>query len=131
MKLAIPVWQDRVSPVFDVAEQVLVVELEGEAEVSRRYETLPDELPDRRARRMADLGVESLICGAISRPLESFLGACRIQVFSRICGNVEEVLHAFRTGTMTTDQFAMPGCCGRKRRRRRNRCGRGRQFMEE
>ena len=38
---------------------------------------LPDEAPDRRAQRLQALGVETLICGAISRPLEALLAAGR------------------------------------------------------
>ena len=40
MNVAIPVWQGRVSPVFDVAGQLLVVELHGSAESVRRHGSL-------------------------------------------------------------------------------------------
>lgn len=127
MIVAIPVWQGRVSPVFDVAGQLLVVELSDSAEVARRQETLPDEAPERRVQRLQLLGVETLICGAVSRPLEALLAAGRIEVVPRICGEAEEVLQAFLSSGLQDDQFAMPGCCGRKhqQRRRRGRCRRG------
>jgi predicted Fe-Mo cluster-binding NifX family protein len=123
MKLAIPVWQGRVSPVFDVAEHLLVVEFNGSVEIARRQETLPDEALDRRAQQLQTLGIETLICGAISYPLEVLLASVRIKVVPRICGDVEEVLQAFRSGQLQNDRFAMPGCCGLKQRRRRGNCG--------
>jgi predicted Fe-Mo cluster-binding NifX family protein len=127
MKLALPVWQDRISPVFDVAEQLLLVEMDGGAERFRRTETLPPETAEYRARRIAELGVSTLICGALSRPLESLLWARGIEVLPRVCGDVEEVLQAYHVGALQEDRFAMPGCCGRMRRRQRCRCRRGGQ----
>lgn len=127
MKVAIPVWQGRISPVFDVAGQLLVVELNGSTEIARRQETLPDEAPDHRIQRLLALGIETLICGAISRPLEAMLAAAGIEVVPRICGDVEEVLRAFLSAGLQDDQFAMPGCCGQQRRRRRGGCGKGRR----
>ena len=133
MLVAIPVWQGRVSPVFDVAERLLLVEIDGSGEQSRREQALSDEQPDVRARRVVDLGVRALICGAISRPLESLLAAQGVRVIARVCGNVDEILEAFRAGVLEDDRFAMPGCCGQRRRRgrRRGRCGRGRGSAED
>ena len=129
MKVAIPVWQGRVSPVFDVAGQLLIVELNGSREAARRPEVLPEEAPDRRVQRLLALGIETLICGAISRPLEDMLVAGGIEVVPRICGDVEEVLRAFLSAGLQDDQFAMPGCCG-QRRRRRGGCGKGRRLCD-
>ena len=127
MIVAIPVWQGRVSPVFDVAGQLLVVELNGSIESTRQHVTLPDEAPQRRTQRLGELGIETLICGAISRPLESLLAAGGIEVIPRICGEAEEVLRAFLSAGLQDDRFAMPGCCGQKRRRHPGGCGRDRR----
>ena len=32
-----------------------------------------------------------------------------IEVISQVCGNVEDVLQAFRTGALEQDRFALPG----------------------
>ena len=67
MKIAIPIWQGRISPVMDAAACALVVEFDGAGEVSRVEESLGDEFIPHRARHLADLGVDVLICGGISR----------------------------------------------------------------
>lgn len=121
MLVAIPIWQGRVSPVFDVAGQVLLIELEESVEKSRREQLLPDEGPDRRVDRIAEQGVGTLICGAISRLLESLLVARGIHVIPQVCGSVDEVLDAFNAGELHDERFAMPGCCGR-RKGRQHRC---------
>lgn len=122
MKLAIPHWQGRVSPVFDVAGRLLVVALDG-PEAGRREEVaITEENPYARAALLNRMGVGVLICGAISRPLEMAVSAAGIEVLSQTCGEVEQVLAAYREGRVCQDRFLMPGCCGR---RRRGRFGRG------
>ncbi len=116
---------------FDVAERILLVQVGGSGEMSRREEPLPEEPPNLRARRVADLGVTALICGAISQPLEALLAARQIEVISQVCGDVEEVLEAFRAGALEDDRFIMPGCWGRTPRRRRGRCRRGGRWAKE
>ena len=130
MKVAIPVWQGRVSPVFDVAGQLLLVELAEGVEVSRREHPLPDAEPEQRAAQLSELQVETLICGAISQALEALLTENGIRVYGRVCGNVDDVLKAFATGTLGDSQYAMPGCCGGQRRRFRGGCRRGRRSQE-
>lgn len=131
MKIAIPYWQGRVSPVLDVAGQLLVVDLEAGREVSRKDASLVAAGPLERARELRQAGAEMLICGAISRQLEVALEAAGVQVIPHICGPVEEVLAAFISGELNQDAFLMPGCCGRRRfgafgtgRRRGGRCWR-------
>jgi len=127
MKAAVPVWQGRVSPVFDVAGQLLLVELAEGVEVCRREYRLPDADPQQRAAQLAELQVETLICGDISQPLEALLAENGIRVHGRVCGNVDDVLKAFAAGVLGDSQYAMPGCCGQQRRRFRGGCQRGRR----
>jgi predicted Fe-Mo cluster-binding NifX family protein len=59
--------------------------------------------------------VEVLVCGAISDRLEAGVVRAGIRVVSQICGPVEAVVAAYRTGTLNSPEFRMPGCCGRRR----------------
>jgi predicted Fe-Mo cluster-binding NifX family protein len=124
MKVAIPHWQGRVSPVFDVAGQVMVVEVNGGIERGREDVVLDVEDPQARAARLSQAGADVLICGAISWPLEMAVSAAGIQVIPQTCGDVESVLAAFVDGRLGQDAFLMPGCCGRRRLRGRHRRGR-------
>jgi predicted Fe-Mo cluster-binding NifX family protein len=131
MRVAIPTWCDRVSPVFDVARRILVVDADGGVEVGRTAVTIKETEPGLRSRRLAELGVDTVICGAISSPLESMLMAARVHVIPHACGPVELVLRAFLTGGLSDDAFLMPGYCHRRRRKRgrqrrgRSTCGSG------
>jgi len=114
MRLAISTLDDRISPVFDVARQLLVVDIDHGEEVGSRTTPLEEETPAARARHVAALGVTVLICGAVSRPLERLLLGEGLEVFPQRCGPVGEVLSAFLSGRLTEDAFRMPGCCRRR-----------------
>ena len=118
MRVAIPYWQGRVSPVFDVADYLLLVDVEKSAEVYRECRVLTDSDPLRRAREMVSLGTEVLICGAISLVLETALTGDGIKVFGFVCGNVEEIVGAFLSGDLANSRFTMPGRCSQRRRGR-------------
>jgi len=124
MKLAIPCWQGRVSPVFDVAGMLLLVEVEAGAERSREIAHLKTTQAEPRARQLAELGAGVLVCGAISWPLELAVCAKGVEVISQVCGDVEQVLAAFLEGHLTEDHFLMPGGRGRARHLRTRRRGR-------
>lgn len=131
MNVAIPTLDDRVSPVFDVARAVVLVELDGDQELRRQTVPLHSQDVARRGAELSQHGVHVLICGAISRPLEATLGAAGIRVIPQTCGPVEEVLRAFVTGQLNDQAFLMPGCCGRRRHRGGRGCGRVRHSRQE
>ncbi len=121
MRVAVPIWEDKVSPVMDTATRLLVIEVENMKEASRFETYIEDQDIFRRCFRMRNLGVDTLICGAISRPYCRGMMATGIRVISGIAGNPEEVLKAYRKGTLSHSRFSMPGCKGNgfKRRERR------------
>jgi len=124
MRIVIPVTGQRISPVFDVARHLLVVDAENGREIGRSEEILEDVPLASRASLIAQLRTDLLICGAISRLLETALLSAGIEIIPQRCGQVEEVLQAFLSGKLTGDMFVMPGCCRRRRRRRRFSGGR-------
>ena len=108
---------------LDVAKRLLVIVIEGGMEADRHEEAIDTTDLVHRAHRIVHTGVDVLICGAISRPLEMMLTAQGVKVIPHTCGSVEDVLRAFQTGQFTAQSFLMPGCCGRLRRVRRGPLG--------
>ena len=125
MKVAIPEWQGRVSPVFDVSTHLLVADVEDARVVDQNAVRLDSEGLHARVAEVTRVGVEVLICGAISWPLEVTLLGSGIDVIPHTCGEVQQVLASFAANRLDQNAFLMPGCCGRRRRFRGQR-GRGR-----
>ena len=117
MKVAFAIWNNRIAPVFDVARLLHIVEAENSVINGSVEEILPiDLLPIKKAERLSELGVKTLICGAISRPLYDTIVANGIDVIPFIAGELDEVVQAWLSGRPDWHHFAMPGCCGRRGR---------------
>ncbi|MCF8145115.1 MAG: dinitrogenase iron-molybdenum cofactor biosynthesis protein [Deltaproteobacteria bacterium] len=110
MKIAVSVWEGRVSPVFDTASRLLVLDAEETGERSRFEVLLDEQTCSRKCSRIQVLGVEVLICGAISRYLQGILVASGIRVIPWVCGAASEVVSAYMDGTLSQPRYLMPGC---------------------
>ncbi|MBN2345258.1 MAG: NifB/NifX family molybdenum-iron cluster-binding protein [Candidatus Aminicenantes bacterium] len=127
MKAAFSCWDERIAPVFDVARQVHVVEVEAGRILNQHREELDMELPLQKALWLSELGVGILVCGAISRPLQAMVISAGIQVIPFISGDLSDVIQAWSLGKFPASRFFMPGCWGHGRRS----AGLGALFQEE
>jgi predicted Fe-Mo cluster-binding NifX family protein len=125
MKVAMPVFNGRVAPVFDWAGQIVLADTDtdGPAAPRREERGIADVAPARRGAFLKSAGVELLICGGISAALVALVEAEGIEVIPGIVGDTEKVLAAYRTGKLRGSRWAMPGWCGQAGGRR----GRGRR----
>jgi predicted Fe-Mo cluster-binding NifX family protein len=110
MKIALSVWKDYISTVFDTADQLLVLEIDVKDSPKRSTVKLNAADVVGRANQIKEKQIEVLICGAISRPLEASLVSLGIQVYPFVRGSVTDVLAAFQNGSLDHAIFAMPGC---------------------
>ncbi|OGV73293.1 MAG: hypothetical protein A3K19_14525 [Lentisphaerae bacterium RIFOXYB12_FULL_65_16] len=121
MKIAIAQWNGRVSPVFDVSRSLAVIDTgDGAVTAAREADLRPGDAAAR-VRQIKELGIELLICGAVSRPLEALLNAEGVRTVSFVAGDVEAIVAVCRNGGLPGPECRMPGCC------RRRRCGHGRR----
>jgi predicted Fe-Mo cluster-binding NifX family protein len=107
--------------VLDVAQRLFLADVEGGAEQRQRVEPLIENGVAARAAQLRESGVNVLICGAVSWPLEQALAARGIEVVPYVCGKVDEVLAAYLAGRLMRRDFVMPGCGGCRHRRGRGR----------
>lgn len=134
LKAAIPVHGNCISPVFDWAQMIVIVDFTPRVKKkntgssrSRKVVSLRGIPSGGRANHLEQLGVEVLLCGAVSSELAQLLSNKGIRVVSGIMGEVENIIEAFRSDCISNPEFTMPGwrgcCCssGGKRRRRHGR----------
>jgi len=109
MRLAVPIWNDRLSPVFDVAGRLLVVSIQEGRETYRFEAEVLDLSITRTCQLLKLLDIDLLICGAIST---AYLGAVQstgITVIAGITGTIEAVIAAHIRGRLMQPQFFLPG----------------------
>ena len=130
MKTAFSSWKNRIAPVFDVTRQIFLVESVDGKIIFEEEKGLPGEDLGEKALHLAGMGVNTLVCGAISQFMQSIIASYGINVVPFIAGDLREVIQAWFDNRIKDDVFAMPGCCQEGKRSRLGstgvRAGRGR-----
>ena len=128
-KAAIPIFQGRVSPVFDWCGNLLLVEIRSGQEVQRQEVEVASTDPVLKTNRLVELGANLLVCGGISELLLSLIESRDIRVIPWVAGGIDDVLAALVLGNLPHPRFMMPGCAGQRGRHRVRRGfgGRGRK----
>lgn len=121
MNVAISNWNGRISPVFDSATRVCIVERQADTIVAQSELALPEDSVAK-VRTLVDARVTALICGAISQAMRLLCAQAGIEVWANRCGEIDAVIEAFAADRLDESIYQMPGCCGR-RRQRRGQCG--------
>jgi predicted Fe-Mo cluster-binding NifX family protein len=95
--------------VLDTASRLLVVDCKDSGEMPR-FETYVDEKDlARRCLRIQGLGIDTLICGAVTRHFSDLLKASGIKLVQGISGQPEAVLNAYLDGPLALSKYLMPG----------------------
>ena len=95
MRVAIPVSDGRVERVFDSATALMVIDLRDGGRGNYFETPLRIRSMRNRARELAAMRVDVLLCMEISHALESLITAYGIDVQSQNAGTVDEVIEAF------------------------------------
>lgn len=117
MKIALPIWNDRISPLFDTSGRVLILDMEKGNAGEWEEHDMQDLITPMKVRRITELGAEVLICGAVSNQVANLVESSGIELVPWVRGPVDEVIAAFQAGQLDRPCYFMPGC-GRRRRRR-------------
>lgn len=119
MKVAIPVFENRISPRFDYAPDFRLYEIEGDKITGIRELSCEGWDDNERVSQLKELGVDTLICGGIPNYLLGILTNNGIKVIPWIAGDTSEALTLFLQGRLNPGMVVCPG------RRRKRFCKRG------
>ncbi len=122
MQAAFIIWENRIAPVFDTADQAVIVTRGKHGRTETRLEPLAGPTPAHDLMRLRDMGVGMVVCGAMSRPVQQVAASYGLRVVCFVAGRTEDMVAAWLAGRLEHSRYAMPGC----RMRRRRRGGRGR-----
>lgn len=110
MKVAVTVWEERISPVFDASRRLLIAEIEDRRITDRSYVIFDPGMPSNLAKILSELDVPVLICGAVSQVPATIMTNSGIRLISFITGEVDRVLEVYARGNSLAPTFVMPGC---------------------
>ena len=102
MLAAIPLFGSRVSPRCLFSETMIIVHLEEGEVVSRNYHSIQDLSEDGLLDELVELGVDTLVCGGVTREFIEDARICGIRVINNVAGEAEKILEALKTGRLTS-----------------------------
>ena len=116
MKVALSIWNDHIAPVFDVSQQLVVLEIAGGKILARQVLQIGECDPSVKVKILADQHVSTLVCGAISRVVAGMVSSQSIHLLSYIAGDEKTITDILASGRLPDDTHMMPGCGSRRRR---------------
>jgi predicted Fe-Mo cluster-binding NifX family protein len=108
-RLAATVWEERISPLFEVSERALLLTVHDGKPVGRLEVALPPGGGEAKLAFLRGLGVDTVLCGAISRAVAERADALHLRVVPFLAGEIEEVLNAYLRDRLPSRRLAMPG----------------------
>lgn len=109
MRIAIATFRTQVSPRFDCANTIWLIEVDGETEISRAEISLTQVPPPARAGFLRSHGASVLLCGGLRRRDYFDLVEQGIEIIAGLMGDAQEILTAYRQGRLDPAPRWEPG----------------------
>ena len=125
MKIAVPAFGEMIAATFDFAGEIVILDCVDSAIVNKQRSVFIEEYLPLRAAKLKELGIEVVICGAISNPAIVILQHHAIRVIAGIAGVIDTVTSEFLNGNSTLLLYRLPGFAGGgcvRKKRRRSQC---------
>ncbi len=114
MKVVMPVFDKRISPVFDWCMRVLVVEKLSDNTINKVEMDISEFSEIERIKVLKSISPRTLLCGGISIQLEGIFCYLGIDVISWISGRSDEILNLFLNDTLQPEKVLLPGAIKHK-----------------
>jgi predicted Fe-Mo cluster-binding NifX family protein len=109
VKIAITVWGNRVSPVFDSANILMIAKVENFKIINRKFAEFNPESTTQILSDLNNLQVNVLLCGAIMDVQAKAIEKAGIKLISSITGDAYEILVSLLENPHKVSDFLMPG----------------------
>ena len=121
-KITIPSYQARVSPLLDLSENFIIVEVNDGAKSRGEEVTLDWNNDLNRYDKLLNFGIDVIICNAISRLHLEYFCSKKIKVINGIIGEIEDVIDGYCENRLDDFCLSQSPC-----RKRRGRCKRSKE----
>lgn len=112
--IAVPVFQNRISPLMDVSNRYMIYETE-DGEIKQKIDiSLNAEGEPQRVEKLKDIGVNTIICGAVSGYVAHIVGEKGMRLLPMIYGPIDEVIDRYLDNSLASYCPKPEGCEHRK-----------------
>ena len=115
MKVAIPLYENRISPRFAYSKEFLVVDIKDHQVLNRKTLMLNVKNPVQIAEHFAKVGVDVILSSGMNQDFQKAFRLRNIGVIWGLIGEVEDVLDAYMKGEVFAGMGPCPPVCNRGR----------------
>jgi predicted Fe-Mo cluster-binding NifX family protein len=109
VRVAVPIFRSRVSPVFDSSTRVIIIDVEHNKETKRDEIYLDKMSLVERVSVLQKSKVTTIVCGGISNVFRNMLEKGKIGLITGIAGKVDQVLVAYLSENLNDPKFHLSG----------------------
>jgi predicted Fe-Mo cluster-binding NifX family protein len=109
VKIAITVWGNRVSPVFNSANTLMIARVEDFKIIDREFTEFNPESTSQIPSDLSNLQVDVLFCGAITDVQAKEIEKAGTKLISFIAGDADEMIVSLLANPHRVSDFLMPG----------------------
>jgi len=108
-RIALPIFQARISPVLDACRDLMVVDIEDGKTVHCMTVSLAEMTREERCATIARRDIDTVICAGISDRMSCYLENRGIHLVSGIAGSADRIVAAYCQGRLCEARYLMPG----------------------
>ncbi|MBL0714371.1 MAG: hypothetical protein JJV98_11785 [Desulfosarcina sp.] len=108
-RIAIPIFQARISPVLDSCNRLMVVDIDNGKEIQRVEVSLAKMSRMERTETISRWRVDKIICAGVSELMCNYIAGREIRLISGIAGEPEKIIDAYIHNRLDQECFLMPG----------------------
>ena len=109
VNIAMTIWGNRISPVFDSASTLMIAHVEGSKITQREIKSFDPKVSSQITSILNEYNVDALICGAITDVYSKPIEQSGVKLISFISGNADKVLGSYINTPGRILDFLMPG----------------------
>jgi len=108
-RIAIPIFQARISPVLDACNRLMIVDIGQGKEIQRTEVSLVKMSRRERMEAISRWQVDKIICAGVSELMCSYIAGQGVRLISGIAGEPDKIIDAYIHNRLDQECFLMPG----------------------
>lgn len=117
--IAMPVFEERISPLLDVSEKFVIYEINDRKITQRAVLNINSVSERTRIQKLKEIGVSVIISGAVSRYLSYIIIDSGMKHIPWASGPVDDVIKSYITGSLVTTRPEEGSCGGILKKRKK------------
>jgi predicted Fe-Mo cluster-binding NifX family protein len=122
MILALPVFDQRISPVLDYSGSLTILTIINSRVTETRTISTNSDHAGKIVSILLEHDIDVVICGGVSQELVEQITSSGIILYNNVCGTIDEILTDYLSGRHDFSDHLLPGCRRHGKHQGNHRC---------